>query len=469
MKRFIFTIMALSVVFALQAQITGFDLQRITDEDINGSSRYVGLSGAMAALGGDVAAVKDNAAALGVFRYTEASLSVSADFFGEKANKVSLPAVNAIIHFERKNASHNIMFAFQRRRAYHDSFGFEAKGLGSSQTDVMAALSEGLTYKDFDLSGIAYLAYAGFDGYLIDTVPGEGGKKWGSVEPGNVNAELNVRESGSFDDYSFGWGMNLRHRLYIGVNAIIRSLNYTKTSSYGEAFESGDRYSLGGSSVVTGVGIGLNAGVIWRPLPALRLAAAFQTPTASTLNFYYEGNMKSTVGAESYSGSYSTETTISQQLRLPMKVVLGLAGQLGERGLISFEYDYSHIKSAGLRDQHLLKVGAEWACTNNLFFDLGYAASLFGKYQQDTEINILDWDAPRLDSEQIRKGSRHYVSAGLSFRNRWLIAGVAYQYSLTGFSTPTQVWAHEMQDQPMGEFSDSQHRIVFTLGLRYRD
>lgn len=465
MKRLLSILCALSVVFALSAQITGFDLQRLSDEDIAGSSRYVGLGGAMAALGGDVSAVKDNAAALGVFRSTEATISISADFFGEKSNKFSVPAANAVIHFERSKASHNIMLAFQRQKAFHDSFAFEAQGLASSQTDVMAALSEGLTYKDFDLSGIAYLAYAGFDGYLIDTVPGSEGKKWGSVQPGTVNAALSVREYSSLDDYSFGWGMNLRHRLYLGVNAYIRSLNYTKTAAYAEVFESSDRYSVSGSAVVTGVGIGLNVGVIWRPLPALRLAAAFRTPTASTLNFYYEGEMKSAVGEQSHSGTYSTETTLTQQMRMPMKLVLGAAAQLGEKTLLSAEYDYSHTKRAGMRDQHQIKVGAEWACTNNCFLDLGYAASLFGGYQEGMDVNYLDWDAPRLDSDQIRSGARHYISAGFSFRNRWLIAGVAYQYSMQ----QSLVWAHEMQENPMGTFADSQHRLVLTLGLRYRD
>lgn len=467
MRRFISILAFLSVVFALSAQITGFDLQRISDEDILGSSRYVGLAGAMAALGGDVSAVNDNAAAIGVFRHSEASLSINCDVFGEKSVKVNMPSLNAVIHFERPKTSHNIMLAFQRRAIYHSDWQSITSNLDfeNSQTNLMADLSEGLTYKDFELSGIAYLAYAGFDGYLIDTVPGAGGNRWQSVESGNFKAQLSYSETGTLDDYSFGWGMNKGHRFYLGVNAMIRSVSYSKTSAYYEGFQSGNRYSVGGSAIISGVGIGLNVGVIWRPVEMLRLAAAVQTPVACILDFDYSGNLKSVVADESYNQIYETPSSYEQQCNMPMKIALGAALQFGRRGLLSAEYDYRHISRAGMRDQHLAKIGAEWACTNNCFFDLGYAASLYGKYYNDLNVNVMEWDSPRLDAEQVEAGMRHYYSAGFSFRNRWIIAGLAYQYSLQH----TKLWAHEYQSAPMIEIPDRQHRVVLTLGFRYRD
>lgn len=465
MRRFWSILAVLSVVFAMSAQITGFDLQRFSDEEITGSSRYVGLGGAMAALGGDVSAVKDNAAALGVFRRSEFAMSLSGDVFGENTAKVSVPVINAVIHFERTKVSHNIMLAFQRRTAFHSGWQTEAAGLdfSNSQTHLMADLSKGLTYKDFDYSGIAYLAYAGFDGYLIDTVPGAGGTTWQSVESEAFNAKLTYQESGAIDDYSFGWGMNVGHRIYLGINAMIRSINYTKRSSYSESFQSGDRYSIAGATSVSGVGIGLNAGVIWRPLQYLRLAAAVQTPIACTLDFFYRGEMQSLVAAESYSQTYEMPSSYDQQCNLPMKLVLGSALQFGSRGLLSAEYDYQHISRDAMRDQHLVKIGAEWACTNNCFLDLGYALSMFGKYQNGLNINVMEWDSPRMDTEQLESATRHYLSAGFSFRNRWLIAGIAYQFSMQ----QNKLWAHEYQSEPMLDVRDRQHRIVLTLGFRY--
>ena len=63
----------------IMGQINGFDLKQMADEEIVGSSRYVGLCGAMAAIGGDMSAVKDNPAALGVFRYSEIGMTVCCD------------------------------------------------------------------------------------------------------------------------------------------------------------------------------------------------------------------------------------------------------------------------------------------------------------------------------------------------------------------------------------------------------
>ena len=53
-----------------------FDLQTLSSTDIIGTARYIGLAGAMTAVGGDESAVKDNPAALGIFRRSVASASL---------------------------------------------------------------------------------------------------------------------------------------------------------------------------------------------------------------------------------------------------------------------------------------------------------------------------------------------------------------------------------------------------------
>jgi len=472
MKNRLFAItLLLSVCAALFAQGTGFDLQVMSDEDITGSSRYVGLGGAMAALGGDVSAVKDNPAALGVFRRSEATLSIGTDIYrdGKTAYSYNIPAINGIIHIDKGRKTgviaHNLMFAYQRQKRFHTGYSADASGLESSQTDVMAALSEGLTYDNFrssSFTGIAALAYAGYDGYLIDTVPGAGGKTWQSLEGGKVNANIRISETGYVDDYSFGWGMNIEHRWYVGVGVYFRMLSYTKYFTYGESFESGNRFNESATLSASGLGIGANAGVIWRPVQNLRVALALQTPTVSSLKFSAEGSIASTVADTTHNCTYYPNDSESATMRLPFRLVTGASWQFGQRGLVSLEYDYAHRKLDGMRDQHTFKLGAELAATNKLFIDFGYAAKLYGRYQGTNKF-VLDWDSPRMDTDQREYGLRHFASAGFSYRNNWLIVGLAYQYSLQN----VKIWAHEYQNEPMAELADQQHRIVVTLGLRY--
>lgn len=466
MKQLIAILLMLSWAMLLPAQLNGFDLNVLSDEDIVGSSRYVGLAGAMAALGGDASAVKDNPAALGVCRGSEVTFGTSFGFAPMGNVKMRIPAADLMLTFNKGLmsgvVSHTLMFSYQRKKDFCSNMSFAVNGLSSSQTDIMADLANGYTVNQLQhTDGIAYLAYAGFDAWLIDTIAGSGGRQWGSLEAGNVNAQLRLQESGSVEDYRFGWGMNISHRVYIGASVNIRTLIYEKHTVYGESFVSNNRYTLTNTFSATGVGIGANIGVIWRPLKWMRLGAALEAPTLTAVRTAHEGSISAQIGAnqyepEAYNAYYQTSLT------MPFRAVAGIAFQFGTHGLLSAEYDCAYRKLSGMQPQHMVKVGAEWAIINRLFLDLGYAAQVYGRYEQ-TAVNVVDYGSVRLDTDQQRFGPKQYASVGLTFRNQWAVAGVAYQFS----KRSTDVWAHEMQESPMGTYNDSWHKLVITLGFRF--
>ena len=81
-KRSIIYCLAMVVLLlmsAAQAQTThpyGLEQMMIAaDDDLFGTPRFVGLSGAMTAVGGDPSAVKINPAGLGIYRHSQFSLS----------------------------------------------------------------------------------------------------------------------------------------------------------------------------------------------------------------------------------------------------------------------------------------------------------------------------------------------------------------------------------------------------------
>ena len=57
---------------ALRAQ----DVQRFSERQIIGTARYVGMGGAMTAIGGDPSAALDNPAGLGLYRQSEITLTI---------------------------------------------------------------------------------------------------------------------------------------------------------------------------------------------------------------------------------------------------------------------------------------------------------------------------------------------------------------------------------------------------------
>ena len=448
----------------IMGQINGFDLKQMADEEIVGSSRYVGLCGAMAAIGGDMSAVKDNPAALGVFRYSEIGMTVCSAM--GKTTTVSVPGVDILLSLNRGKMSgvvaHNLMFSFQRRKHFGSDYSISAQGLETSQTDLMAAMADGYTVDQLaNMDGIGFLAYAGFDSWLIDTIVGGNGRQWGTLEPGRVNAQLQISESGSVDDYQFNWGMNISHRVYIGAGAYIRSLSYTKETVYCEQFESSNSYRLRSGTFASGIGIGASAGVIWRPLSMIRLGLALQTPAMTAVNLQHTGDILADIEGKTY-GNDNYRQTWQGSILMPWRAVAGAAWQIATHGLLSAEYDFAYRHQMGMQAQHMVKVGAEWAITQSCFLDAGYAAQWYGGYVGNESVNRLTENAQRLDTDQQAFSPKHYASAGFTYRNRWLTAGIAYQFSRRAIT----IWAHQYQNAPMGIANDINHKVVMTLGFR---
>lgn len=58
----------------MSAQET-YENAKITKQDLNGTARYVGMGGAMEALGADISTISSNPAGIGMFRRSSVSIS----------------------------------------------------------------------------------------------------------------------------------------------------------------------------------------------------------------------------------------------------------------------------------------------------------------------------------------------------------------------------------------------------------
>ena len=67
------SVCALCSVFCVPAQAQ--DYARLSERSIMGTARYVGMGGAMTAIGGDPSSVFDNPAGLGLYQRSEVMLS----------------------------------------------------------------------------------------------------------------------------------------------------------------------------------------------------------------------------------------------------------------------------------------------------------------------------------------------------------------------------------------------------------
>ena len=485
MKRSVFILSF--VIFSIVMYAQDFDRRSLAEPQIMGSARYVALSGAMSAMGGDVSAAQDNPAALGVFRHGELSGTaefrydaVYADQSKADAFRFTVPQVAWVMHWGNPSKLSGLIdnsFMLQyHRRAHYTRNGYYTGTFTSSVADLMADLSNGLneTYlqgtKWLDYSDIGIHSKLGYEFYLINPI--EGTNNWSSIHPsgGKTYQYLNVNESGSNDEFSFAWGGNIGNRLYLGAGLNIESIVYSKESKYKEYITSTDDVSMTNVMSVSAVGVNLSAGLIYRPLNWLRLSASIRTPSwyNATFTSYCKADSRDYKADQTYTfeGVYDKYNT--SNYTLPLMTTVGIAFQIGTKGMISAEYDYRYQPKRLLDDIHVMKIGTEWAIKNNYFVRFGYAfQSDFGKgdYIYVPAEGELRGD---LDFQNIK--NTQYFSTGFGYRMKSLLVELAYQCTWQKINQYS--FSRELQsgdyEHCMFPVNDVGHRVVISLGWMMR-
>ena len=167
MKKYIVIAAMAFAAMPILAQET-YENAKIAAEDLNGTARYVGMGGAMEALGADISTISTNPAGIGLFRKSTASVSfglVSQQDVEEFAegNKTNLSFDQiGFVYSARSGKSSFLNFGFN----YHKSRNFDsilsaADGLNNASQNKLtyAKQKNGLLYEvnadgvpDFDRS-----------------------------------------------------------------------------------------------------------------------------------------------------------------------------------------------------------------------------------------------------------------------------------------------------------------------------
>lgn len=418
------------------------DFDRISERQIMGTARYVGMSGAMMAIGGDPSAVNDNPAGLGVYRRSEIMFSLDyqrdrtrqdkSDSVPSVNNLFMAPQVSFVVAFvdpgkEQGIIANNLMISYSRLRSYSREYKLYA---GSD-----CSLGEMLGSAAIDL-GIAYPQSA----Y-------------------NTFSAMSLRESGYVNQYSIDWAMNISHRLYIGAGLRMFSYRYAADVDYYEQFSThstdGKPYDLENenSLVMSGFGVGGSFGLIYRPCKWVRLGASVLTPTANTVNCYTSGTMSAQTDSLRYSKAPDTYEKWKDYYA-PLRASFGAVLQVGYYGMLSLQYDYSHASFTD--DLHTLRAGLEVVPVPGLYINAGYCYE--STFSKTYSVLGIDSAFDRQDTHTLRPISTQYVSGAIGYRGQLFIAQLAYQYRWQRL----QMYAYKTA-QPIDINADT-HRIVLTLG-----
>ena len=84
MKKIITLACALSCIIGASAQSI-YDAAKLAEKDLNGTARFVGMGGAMGALGGDITTMGTNPAGIGIYRSNDVMTSFSFSAYGAES------------------------------------------------------------------------------------------------------------------------------------------------------------------------------------------------------------------------------------------------------------------------------------------------------------------------------------------------------------------------------------------------
>lgn len=482
---------ALMIAMSANAQET-YENAKLVGEDLNGTARYVGMGGAMEALGADISTIGTNPAGLGLFRHSNLSVSGGLlmqsngkEFTNGNKTNASFDQIGGV-YSTRTGAKSFLNFGFN----YHKSKNFDyilnaANSLnGSSQNKqsfikgLVGSEGNGGFYVDRDPKTNANVGYSDLNkksnAYTFSQIDY---LYWNTLIPtnnptkpydydGGKDYTFNRAHNGYIGNYDFSISGNLNDRVYLGVTFGIKDVHYNAYSEYSENLVSGARASVADNRSITGSGFDVTAGVIVRPIESspFRIGAYVKTPTWYDLT---TSNTTSLIDYRNYGAANNRKyvnNSYDFKIWTPWKFGFSLGHTIGSSLALgaTYEYeDYSRINTrindggyidywtgsyydSSIADTQMnnhtrevlkavstLKLGIEYKPTTNLALRAGYnyvSPMYFSDGQKDPGLSSLGTSYASATDYTDWKATNRFT-LGVGYQIDKFNIDLAYQYS----------------------------------------
>lgn len=363
MKKIFLSACLLSLFMAHAHAQETYENTKLIDNDLNGTARYVGMGGAMEALGADISVINSNPAGIGLFRRSSGSVS-----FG----LVSQDGASSFKYGNKTNASFDqagFVYSMRDGRRTFINFGFNYHK--SKNFDYILNAASGLN--GASQHKLSYMKALANENNLDKTSSGWRGKFSYTSQLDNLyyntlmmtssdgffyndasRYEFGRAETGYIGEYDFNTSVNVNDRVYLGVTIGIHDVHYTDHSLYNEALVNLNNQTAGDITVnderrITGTGYNASFGIIFRPVDAspFRIGLSVTTPTLydlKTSNYTYLINNTKADGGGKLQGDYPNYTTgESYEFKLftPWKFGVSLGHTVGNYLALGASYEYA--------------------------------------------------------------------------------------------------------------------------------
>ena len=512
-KIYLITLIA-ALPFVAQGQ-SALDALRYSQNFYSGTARSAAMGNAVTALGGDFGSLSINPAGSAVYPYSEfiftpsihnavSQSAYSGSTFDDNLGRMGISNIGYVGARKTSNYSGVVGFSFGigyngvNNYTHHSSLSGVTNE--SSWLAALAYNTGGYHAYDLDLNdrqdpfyttSAPWRAILAWNTSLLDTIPGTRGREYIAATEsfkgneigisGNLNQNYYRKSIGSSGEYVFNLGVNISHRLFLGVNLGVHSIYYETHEQFSESAVNKNEFYQSEFHNFThtyyqktdGTGVNFKFGAILVPVDNLRLGFSISTPTWMSLNEEWEETITANFTDGYHQTLKSPLGTYEYQVYTPFRWNLGAALTFGPYGAISVDYEkvaYNRINmsSTGTTNPFLDEntyIKREFADARNVRAGL--------ELNLNSEFALRGGYAFYGNPEKNWGFDTHIASIGIGLN--W---GGAFFTDLTFMQQFAQKENFSLYDDitegsqviypaPVGTQTSSNWKLLFSLGLRF--
>ena len=517
-KYFVIVAMAFAAMPML-AQET-YENAKIAADDLNGTARYVGMGGAMEALGADISTISSNPAGIGLFRKPTANISFgfvsqqdAANFSEGNKTNMSFDQVG-FVYAARTGRNSFLNFAFNYHKSRNFNFILSAadKLNNASQNKLTYnKQANGLLFKAND-QGVPdfnspFISCNQLDDIYARNLNYDKDKNMWFYDPATAY-NLDRAHKGYVGEFDFNISGNINDRVYLGLTVGLKNINYRHYGEYTEQLQGPNgnyTMTVGDERKINGTGASIIAGAIIRPVEfsPFRIGLSIATPTWYDLKTSNSTHVFDNTGANVSNGE-----SYNFKLYTPWKFGLSLGHTVGNFLAIGAGYEYANYAHLDTRNVS----GRYYDYWNGGYYDSSESDRIMNdhtkqtlkgvstlkvglEYKPDPAIAVrfgYNYVSPMYKKEGFKDGTlqsngSYYSSAtdytnwkatnritcGLGYATGQFNVDLAYQYNSTSgeFSPFMNYWDENYPDEdnvcnPVN-VNNKRHQVLLTLGYKF--
>lgn len=395
MKSIYFTVLFLLSFSILKAQNVA-DAVRFSQQDITGTARYKGVSGAFGALGGDLSSINNNPAGSAIFNESTAAVTASVDIYKNDTRYFNgaTSTDNSDLNFSQLGGTfilnnnketspwRKIAFTLNYDRTANYDNQYTATGsstssidgyfLGNAQgfklEDLRQQGNESITgaYRDIGntLGYQAQQGFLGFQGYIIEPTEDNptNTNYISAIAAGNFDQEFTSTTHGYASKITLNAATQYGERFFFGLNLSSHFIDYTRRTAFSE-----DNANAGSSVTnvlfrnylsTLGNGFSFQAGAIYKVSPNLRLGAGYDSPVWYGMDDEVSQSLF-TDGADGNASVAPDVITVFDRYNFhsPSKYNGSIAYIFENIGFLSFDYSYQDFSNIQFKTNNTYDFG----------------------------------------------------------------------------------------------------------------